>query len=35
MEPNKKGMLIKLAAELETYGFKVEIDYKKEKIKII
>jgi hypothetical protein len=32
---NKKSMLIKLAAELEACGFKVEIDYKREKIRII
>ncbi len=32
---DKKSSLIKLAAELEKYGFKVEIDYKKEKIRLI
>jgi hypothetical protein len=31
---NKRDALIKLATELETYGFKIEIDYKKEKIKM-
>jgi len=31
---DKKAMLINLAMELEAYGFKVEIDYKREKIKM-
>lgn len=32
---DKKRSLVKLAAELEAYGFKVEIDYDKEKIRSI
>ncbi len=31
---NKRSLLLKLANELERYGFKIEIDYKEEKIRM-